>query len=150
MQAVVDFCGLFLDTYIGWPGKVHDARVFSNSSVYRKGNREGTLLPAWKRQINGDEACNLMMYNEFIFVSDSTTDIWRSSLPYTTMADETVRYHSEHDYRTKTVQLPSKQSSNTSRECFWLIKRTMAMSAEANGFCAGKCSQCCGYMCSST
>ena len=54
-----------MDTYIGWPGKVHDARVFSNSSVYRKG-REGTLLPAWKKQINGVEVCNLMMYNEFI------------------------------------------------------------------------------------
>jgi len=57
MQAVVDFRGLFLDTYIGWPGKVHDARVFSNSSVYRKG-REGTLLPDWKRRINGVEVHN--------------------------------------------------------------------------------------------
>ena len=37
MQAVVDFHGLFLDTYIGWPGEVHDARVFSNLAVYRKG-----------------------------------------------------------------------------------------------------------------
>ena len=96
MQAIVDFRGLFLDTYIGWPGKVHDARVFSNSSVYHKG-REETLLPAWKKQINGVEICNLMMYNEFIFVSDSTTDAWRSSLPYTTMVDETVCYHSQHD-----------------------------------------------------
>ena len=52
-QVVVDFRGLFMDTYIGWPGKVHDARVFSNSAVYRKG-KEGTLLPAWKRRINGD------------------------------------------------------------------------------------------------
>jgi len=43
IQAVMDFRGLFLDAYIGWPGKTHDARVFSNSSVYRKGS-EGTLL----------------------------------------------------------------------------------------------------------
>ena len=61
MQAVVDFRGLFLDTYIGWPGKVHDARVFSNSAVYRKG-REGTLLPAWKRRINGVEVRNFIHY----------------------------------------------------------------------------------------
>ena len=27
MQAVVDFQGRFLDVNIGWPGKVHDARV---------------------------------------------------------------------------------------------------------------------------
>ena len=49
MQALVDFRGLFMDVYIGWPGKVHDARVFSNSAIYRRGG-EGTLFP---RQING-------------------------------------------------------------------------------------------------
>ena len=52
MQAVVDYRGLFLDAYIGWPGKVHDARVFVNSSVYRKG-MNGTLLPDWKRLMCG-------------------------------------------------------------------------------------------------
>ena len=52
MQALVDFRGLFMDAYIGWPGKVHDARVFSNSSICHKG-REGTLFPTWNREING-------------------------------------------------------------------------------------------------
>ena len=61
MQAVVDFRGLFLDTYIGWPGKVHDARVFSNSAMYCK-RKEGTLLPPWKRRINGVEVCNFIHY----------------------------------------------------------------------------------------
>ena len=36
MQAVVDFRGIFMDVNIGWPGKVHDARVFVNSSFYLK------------------------------------------------------------------------------------------------------------------
>ena len=52
MQALVDFRGLFMDVYIGWPGKVHDARVFVNSSLYHKGTR-GTLFPDWKRNISG-------------------------------------------------------------------------------------------------
>lgn len=52
MQAMVDFRGWFMDIYIGWPGKVHDARVFSNSSLYRKGST-GTLFPDWKRSICG-------------------------------------------------------------------------------------------------
>ncbi len=47
MQPVVDYCGLFLDAYIGWPGKVHDARVFVNSSLYRKG-KSGSILLNWK------------------------------------------------------------------------------------------------------
>lgn len=46
MQAMMDFQGLFLDINIGWPGKVHDARVFANSSLYRKANSD-TLFPNW-------------------------------------------------------------------------------------------------------
>ena len=42
MQAVVDFRGWFMDAYIGWPGKVHDARVLVNSSLYCKA-MSGTL-----------------------------------------------------------------------------------------------------------
>ena len=33
-------------------GKIHDARVFSNSPIYCKGV-EGTLLPSWNKLING-------------------------------------------------------------------------------------------------
>lgn len=54
MQAVVDFRGRFMDIYLGWPGKVHDARVFSNSSLYAKG-QAGTLLPDTKRRLGGVE-----------------------------------------------------------------------------------------------
>ena len=52
MQAMVDFRGLFMDVYIGWPGKVHDSRVFVNSSLYNKG-MSSTLFPDWKRNICG-------------------------------------------------------------------------------------------------
>ena len=44
MQAVVDCKYLYRDVVIGWPGSVHDARVFSNSSIFKKGN-EGKLFP---------------------------------------------------------------------------------------------------------
>ena len=59
MQAMVDFRGLFMDVYIGWPGKVHDARVFANSSLYHKG-MNGRLFPDWKRSISGVQV-NLLM-----------------------------------------------------------------------------------------
>ena len=52
MQAMVDHRGLFMDVYIGWPGKVHDARVFVNSSLYHKG-MNSKLFPDWKQNICG-------------------------------------------------------------------------------------------------
>jgi len=52
MQAFVDFQGIFIDICIWWPGKVHDARVFYNSELYKKG-AQGTLFPDWKKEILG-------------------------------------------------------------------------------------------------
>ena len=44
MQGVVDHKGLFTDIYVGWPGRVHDARVFANSSLFQKGQNK-SLFP---------------------------------------------------------------------------------------------------------
>ena len=52
MQVVVDYQGLFTDVYIGWPGRVHDACVLSNSDMFWK-DQNGQLLPDWKKDING-------------------------------------------------------------------------------------------------
>ena len=52
MQAIVEFRGLFIDVNIGWPSNVHDARVFANSSCYRKGN-SGTMFPVKVIMIGG-------------------------------------------------------------------------------------------------
>ena len=50
MQGLVNHLGHFTDVYIGWPGRVHDARVFTNSSLYQRG-QSGTLFPDWKETI---------------------------------------------------------------------------------------------------
>ena len=52
MQAVVDFRDVFTDVYIGWPGRVHDARIFSNSDLYLKASN-GQLFLDQTRTING-------------------------------------------------------------------------------------------------
>jgi len=52
MQGTVDHRGLFVDVYIGWPGRIHDARVFANSSLYQRGQNKPLLLD-WTDQIAG-------------------------------------------------------------------------------------------------
>ena len=34
LQGSVDNKGCFIDIYVGWPGRVHDVRVFANSALY--------------------------------------------------------------------------------------------------------------------
>lgn len=52
IQAVVDSDYLFRDINVGWPGSVHDARVFSNSALYGKVT-SGNLLQGHARSIEG-------------------------------------------------------------------------------------------------
>lgn len=44
VQAVVNFRGIFMDVDIGWPGSVHDARVFQLSRFYEKMSKTVTEL----------------------------------------------------------------------------------------------------------
>ncbi|XP_050818238.1 uncharacterized protein LOC127055383 [Gopherus flavomarginatus] len=47
LQALVDHRGRFIDIYTGWPGKVHDARIFRNSGLFMK-LQAGTFFPDHK------------------------------------------------------------------------------------------------------
>ncbi|CAM2115596.1 unnamed protein product [Caretta caretta] len=47
LQALVDHKGRFININVGWPGKVHDARIFRNSGLFQK-PQEGTLFPDQK------------------------------------------------------------------------------------------------------
>ena len=43
LQAVVDSNYLFRDVCVGWPGSVHNARMFANSGIYKKLTNEKIL-----------------------------------------------------------------------------------------------------------
>ena len=52
LQGVVDADYCFLEVCIGWPGSVHDARVFVHSPLYSRITEED-LLPSKPMSING-------------------------------------------------------------------------------------------------
>ncbi|CAM4466449.1 unnamed protein product [Lepidochelys kempii] len=47
LQALVDHKGCFTDINMGWPGKVHDTRIFRNSGLFEQ-LQEGTYFPDQK------------------------------------------------------------------------------------------------------
>ena len=57
---MVDNVGRFTEVYIGRPGRVHDARVFVNSSLHKRG-QDGTLLPDCKETIFGKQVPLLVL-----------------------------------------------------------------------------------------
>ena len=40
----------YWDINVGWPGSVHDVRVYANTDIYSRG-QAGTLFPNWKRKV---------------------------------------------------------------------------------------------------
>ncbi|KAM7431033.1 hypothetical protein ABFA07_018335 [Porites harrisoni] len=53
MQAVVDHAHRFIDVNIKWPGKVHDARVLVNSSLYERAQTGKLFPPDSSKEIEG-------------------------------------------------------------------------------------------------
>lgn len=54
VQAVVDYRYRFMNVYTGWPGSVHDARVFAHSTLYNLGT-SNKLSPNTTKVIEGTE-----------------------------------------------------------------------------------------------
>jgi hypothetical protein len=50
LQGVCDYKYVLAYINIGWPRRVHDARVFANSDFFHKGEN-GTLFPKWTKKI---------------------------------------------------------------------------------------------------
>ncbi|XP_065437947.1 uncharacterized protein LOC135980972 [Chrysemys picta bellii] len=90
LQALVDHKGRFTNINVGWPGKVHDARIFRNSGLFQK-LEEGTFFPDQKITVGdvempivilGDPAYPLMpwLMKPYTDTLDSSQDLFNYRL----------------------------------------------------------------------
>uniref|UniRef100_A0A8C3EXX7 DDE Tnp4 domain-containing protein n=1 Tax=Chrysemys picta bellii TaxID=8478 RepID=A0A8C3EXX7_CHRPI len=90
LQALVDHKGRFTNINVGWPGKLHDARVFRHSGLFRK-LEEGTFFPDQKITVGdvempivilGDPAYPLMpwLMKPYTGSLDSSQDLFNYRL----------------------------------------------------------------------
>ena len=111
MQALVGFRGLFMDTYIGWLGKIHDARVFSNSSKCHKG-REGTLFPGWNREIHRVQVHTCKIYNYILVQTCNFIQVHLLIFidpVIVAMVDEALCSNTKDSRHAEALQLPPEQ-----------------------------------------
>ncbi|CAM5076155.1 unnamed protein product [Natator depressus] len=62
LQALVNHKGHFTDINVGWPGKVHDARIFWNSRLFKQ-LQEGTYFPDQKITV-GDVEMPIVIFGD--------------------------------------------------------------------------------------
>ena len=60
LQGTVDHQGRLIDIYVGWPGRVHDARVFANSTLYQRG-QNGLLFTDARQLVAGREISPVLL-----------------------------------------------------------------------------------------
>ena len=63
MQAVCDYHYCFTDVLIKWPGSVHDARIFANSTS-NKAFREGKIAKCARRIIDGEDPVSVCILGD--------------------------------------------------------------------------------------
>lgn len=70
LQGLVDFDYRFLDICVGWPGKVHDARVFKNSPLFALCCARTFLPPDMSVMISGVRVPPLILGNSAYALSE--------------------------------------------------------------------------------
>ena len=112
-----------MDICIGWPGKVHDARVLVNSSLYAKAS-SWKSFPSWKRRFCGVDVPLVMLGDPaYPLVS------WLMK-PYT-LNDHTPADEKHFNYRQSRARMVKENA-------FGRLKGRWRC-PEADGLQAGKC-----------
>ena len=107
VQAIVDHEYIFRDICVGWPGSVHDARIFTNSKIFRQITQDRLLADGGTRTILG---CQVPTY----IIGDSAYPIqtWLMKPFYDLQSN-------------KMFQLSPLSCPDSGRKCLWTAQGKM-------------------------
>ncbi|CAM5111973.1 unnamed protein product [Natator depressus] len=114
LQALVDHKGRFTNINVGWPGKVHDARIFRNSGLFQK-LQEGIFFPDQKITIGDVEI-------PIVILGDSAYPLmpWLMK-PYTGSLDSSKELF---NYRLSKCRMVVECAFGHLKACWLLWRRT--------------------------
>ncbi|CAM4649237.1 unnamed protein product [Lepidochelys kempii] len=129
LQALVDHKGRFTDINVGWPGKIHDARIFRNSGLFEQ-LQEGTYFPDQKITIGnvempivilGDSAYPLMpwLMKPYTGTLDSSQELFKYRLSKCRMVVECAFGCLKAHWRSLLTQLDLSETAQIN----WLVSK---------------------------
>ncbi|CAM5085083.1 unnamed protein product [Eretmochelys imbricata] len=121
MKALVDHKGRFTNTNVGWPEKVHDARIFRNSGLFEQ-LQEGTYFPDQKITVGdvempivilGDSAYPLMpwLMKPYTGSVDSSQELFNYRLSKCRMVVECAFEHLKACWRSLVTWLDLSETN---------------------------------------
>uniref|UniRef100_A0A8C3HLG3 Nuclease HARBI1 n=1 Tax=Chrysemys picta bellii TaxID=8478 RepID=A0A8C3HLG3_CHRPI len=121
LQALVYHKGRFTNINVGWPGKVHDARIFRNSDLFQK-LQEGTFFPDQKITVGdvempivilGDPAYPLMpwLMKPYAGSLDSSQDLFNYRLSKCRMVVECAFGHLKARWRSLLTRMDLSETN---------------------------------------
>ena len=113
VQAIVDHDYLFRDICVGWPGSVHDARVFVNSLIFKK-ITDDNILAGMDRILCGS-CVPVCIVGDCVSIAN--------------LADEAIHQFSSF-CSAEVFQLSPLTSSHCCGKCIWMFKGTMEAAAQ--------------------
>ena len=75
LQGVLDHKAHFTDIYVGWPSRVHNARVLQNTQTYMRGEKVDAYFPVTAFNVSVADVSELV--GPVLYIAQHMSGTWR-------------------------------------------------------------------------